>query len=1545
MSQLINSIPQSSPDAKRALLARLLKENANAPKSFPLSFAQQRLWFLDQLEPNSSVYNMSTTVRLEGQLDLAALERSFKEIVRRHESLRTSFAIVDGRPVQFVHPEQTLNIKIIDLETVAEAEREAQVSRMANTEAVRPFDLSQSPLLRVVLFRLGERDHRMTVVMHHIITDGWSMNIFTREVTTLYRAFAAGLPSPLPELPIQYADFAHWQREVLDDEVASAQMDYWKEKLSGELAVLELPQARPRPAVQSHRGASLCVSLSKELTGKLRSLSMKEGATLFMTTLAAFKVLLSRYSGRFDIVLGIPIAGRNRAETQGLIGFFVNTLVLRTDLSGDPTFNELLSRVKETALGAYAHQDVPFERLVDEIAPERSLSHTPLFQVMFDLQNAPLDHRQKVSELSDLKLSPIGNETQSAKFDLSLNLSESRDVISAAMEYNTELFDRETIERMLKHYEMLLEQIVADPEQRISTRSLLTEAERKQLFAWNDSAREFDLGPSVHEMFEAQVERTPEATAVVFGKEQVTYRELNQRANQLANHLRERGVGNEVLVGIMMERSVEMIVCVLGVLKAGGAYLPLDPAYPEQRLSFMLEDAQASLILTERKLAGTLSRSDVDVICIDADTAIADKSVANLPSESGADDLAFVIYTTGSTGKPKGVMIQHDSLMNYIAAANLHYQINENDRFLQFASLSFDAHVEEMYPTLTCGATLVLRSEEMVDSITAFLRECEELKLTVVTLPTAFWHELTARLASDHLRLPPSLRLVILGGERALPDRVHTWHELVGDKVELINTYGPSEGTVIATACRLTKASLRDRLGEVPIGRPIGNVQTYILDQFMQLVPTGIPGELHIAGAGLARGYINRPELTAEKFVRHSFDNGQTTARLYKTGDLACYLPDGNIEFKGRTDQQIKLRGYRIELGEIEVVLSGHPKVRETAVIAREHAPGIKQVVAYLVAAPGHSPSVSELSAYLKQQLPDYMIPSAFMLVDELPFTPNGKVDRLALPSLEPKQLESDTDFVGPHTPVEKVLCDIWAETLRLERVGINDNFFELGGNSIMIIQVIDYALQAGLRLTARSFFENQTIAELAEVVNTTETIEIEQGVVTGPVRLTPIEAWFFDLDLRDLHHFNQRVMLKMRQHFDPVLVEQAIGRLLEHHDALRMRYVFDDGEWQQENAPLDGFTPFTCIDLSEMPAPEQRAAIEREADAVQTSLNLSEGPLMRVVSFKRAEGKRDYMLWIIHHLVVDFVSWRILLEDFLRAYEQLSFGQEVELPAKTTSFQRWADELASHANSEALANEASYWLEAERSEAKPLPRDEVFGANTVESSRTVRARLNAEETQLLLQDGPAILKTSIDDVLLAALSYVLARWTNNRVALVELEGHGREEVVAGVDVTRTVGWFTTLYPALVEISESDDVMDAVANVKASMDRLPNHGIGYGLLKYMSDDKEVVEKLRALPQPEVLFAYFGQPSGSAPDQAFERIASGLSTSNLADRQYVLVVEGSIQDKKLNLSITYSTNLHRESTIEKLVQEMEKELHTIAATVAQKKSRSGGLAVE
>ena len=1035
------------------------------PQRFAVSFAQQRLWVLDQLEPDSAAYNIPISVRLTGALNTGALETALNEVVRRHEVLRTQFALENGEPVQLVLPQVHVGIAAIDVSDLPSSKREARALQLATEETGKPFDLKCAPLLRAALLRLGENEHVFVLTVHHIALDGWSIGTLLGELVTAYTAALRGESSPAPQLPLQYADFAAWQRQKLQGEELERQLSYWKGHLSGAPASVDLPTDRPRPPAQTFSGDSYQLVIERRILERLHDLSRGQGATLFMTLLAAFNILLQRYSGQDDIVVGTPIAGRNRPEFEKLVGLFVNTLVLRTDLSGDPTFAEQLGRVRQAALGAYAHQDLPFERLVEELKPERDLSRNPLFQVMFILQNTPRNELQ----MPGLTAAPFKIANESEKFDLSVNLFETPSGLRATFGYNRDLFDASTVARMAGHFQKLLEELAANPERRISELPLLTEAEKHRLLVeFNHTAVAIPGQHCIHKRLEAQVERTPDSVAVICGDQRLTYAELNRRANQLAHYLQSRGVGPDVLVGICMERSLDLLVGVLATLKAGGAYVPLDPAYPKDRLGYILEDAEASILLTQSGLEDVLPPHRAEIIRLDQPRTAAASSTGNPVSQVKPNHLAYVLYTSGSTGRPKGVQIEHRGLVNFLVAMQQQPGMSADDVVMAITTLAFDISGLELFLPLLTGATIVLATREQAADGHELIDLMERSHATMLQATPATWRMLLEVGWKGNPRLK-----ALCGGEALTADLANQLRPRCG---ELWNMYGPTEITVWASLyrvdCDLEKAA--------PIGRPVANTTMYVLDSRHQPVPVGVRGELYIGGAGVARGYQNRPDLTAEKFISDPFQPG---ARMYRTGDLAAYLPDGNLQFLGRADFQVKVRGFRIELEEIEAVLAKHPAVEQSVVIVREDRPGDRRLVGYVVPKPSQEPGTADLRAHLEQSLPEYMVPGVFVKLAALPLTPNGKVNRRALPAPEWSHVEAAGKGTAKDA-LESMLLKIWCSVLGIPTIGVEDNFFDLGGHSLLAVRLLSEVEKVvGRRIPLATLFRGATVQALAQLL------------------------------------------------------------------------------------------------------------------------------------------------------------------------------------------------------------------------------------------------------------------------------------------------------------------------------------------------------------------------------------------------------------------------------------------------------------------------------
>ncbi|HLM57759.1 MAG TPA: amino acid adenylation domain-containing protein, partial [Pyrinomonadaceae bacterium] len=1510
----------------------------------PLSHNQKSLWFMHHVAPDSAAYNVSFAARIRGGLETEALRRAFQALVTRHPSLRTGFESVDGEPAQHVRERASVFFQTEDARRLDESEL---FGRMG-LEARHRFDLADAPLLRVFLFGRAADEHVLLLVAHHLVVDFWSLSVLMRELGELYDAEVDGRPPALEPPASRYADYVGWQREWLESAEGEGQRSFWLERLSGELPALDLPTDYPRPAVQSYRGASWPLRLDARLTEKLKALARSNDVTLYVLLLAAFETLLYRHTGQRELLVGTPTAGRGSAGLRNAVGYFVNTVALRAKLSAEMSFEELLAQARHNALEAFSHQDYPFELLVKQLQPVRDASRAPIFQAMFALHRAQRPEEQALAAfalgeagaevtLGGLRLESMALDQRAAQFDLSLTAAEVGGGLAASFEYCTELFAAPTIERMAGHFRVLLEGIVAAPSRPLADLPLLTRAEREQLLGeWNDIRTAPHAGALVHELFERQAAQRPEQAAVVGAAGRLSYGELNSRADGLARHLRARGVGPNVVVALCAERSTEMLVGLLGILKAGGAYVPLDPSYPPARLAFMLEDTASPFLLTQRKFAAAFESSPAEVILLDEGWPPVERGGDGQPRvEVGGENLAYVIYTSGSTGRPKGVMISHGALAHFIRTVTDEYKISPDDRMLQFASLSFDISVEEIFSSLTTGATLVLRDDEATASPLSLLRLCREHRVTLVNLPTAYWHQLAAVLTPADWDLAETVRLVVTGSEKLQPERLAQWRAAVRGRTRLVDAYGPTEATVGSTICDLdgvTGASDPGR--KISIGRPLRHAQAYVLDARLRPVPVGVAGELHLGGHALSQGYLKRPALTAAAFIPHPF--GETPgARLYRTGDLARFLPDGNIEYLGRLDGQVKVRGFRIEPGEIERALVRHERVREAAVVVGAEG-GEKRLVAYLVADTPEPPAIRDLRQHLKESLPAYMLPSAFVFLDSLPLTPGGKVDRRALPAPERSGSGTAQEFAAPQTELERGLAGIWADALRLERVGLHDNFFELGGDSILIIQIVARARAAGINLSATRMFECQTVAELAAAAGTTP------SAAGGEAPLTPIQRWFFEQEFEDADHWNTALLLEAKAPARPELLERALSLLLARHDSLRLRFVREGEGWRQFVAEPSE-TPFSLrrVDLSAVPEGEQAAAVEAVAAETQARLSLAEGRMLRAVLFELGETRAPRLLLVAHYLATDGVSWGILSEELGVAYARLQRGEGVELPPKTTPFKTWAERLDEHARSAAARQGAEYWAGLAGKECKGLPVDRAGGAALEDSTRVVSISLSAAETHALLHDAPPVYHAQVNDVLLTALVAAFARWTGEGALLVDLEGHGREELFAGVNLSRTVGRFANVFPVLLRLEEPFTPGPALKSVKEQLRAVPGQGAGYGVLRYSDGAPDLKAALASAPPAQVSFNYLGRVD-RAPESAsgWTLAGGGVGTTRgrRSRRTHLLEVNAGVYDGELRLDWSYSRDLHDRATVERLAAD---HLETLRAIVAHCLSPEAG----
>ncbi|MFB4366228.1 MULTISPECIES: plipastatin non-ribosomal peptide synthetase PpsC [Bacillus] len=1479
-------------------LAAVIREGTDSPykaikpaekqETYPVSSAQKRIYVLQQLEDGGTGYNMPAVLELEGKLNPERMDRAFKELIKRHESLRTSFEQdAGGDPVQRIHDEAPFTLQTTVLGARTEQEAAAAF--------IKPFDLSQAPLFRAQIVKVSDERHLLLVDMHHIISDGVSVNILIREFGELYNN------RKLPALRIQYKDYAVWQEGFKTGDAYKTQEEYWLKQLEGELPVLDLPADHARPPVRSFAGDKVSFTLEPEVASGLHKLARENGSTLYMVLLAAYTAFLSRLSGQEDIIVGSPIAGRPHKDLEPILGMFVNTLALRTRPEGGKPFVQYLQEVRETALEAFEHQDYPFEELVDKLELTRDMSRNPLFDVMFVLQNMD----QESLELDELCLKPAANNGhQTSKFDLTLYAQEQpHGLLTFQMEFSTDLYKKKTIEKWLQYFINMLLSIIKDNKAALGTINILNEDETHYLIhELNRTKIDYPRNETISRLFEMQAEQTPNAVAIVSDTQVFTYEDLNSWANQIASVLQIKGVGPDSVVALLTGRTPELIAGMLGILKAGGAYLPIASDLPVERIAYMLSDSGAALLLQSEKTEKQLLDIECEQIIIE-DIQKQGKT-KNVDSSAGPHSLAYIIYTSGSTGKPKGVMIEQRSVIRLVKNSN-YITFTPEDRLLMTSSIGFDVGSFEIFGPLLNGAALHLSDQQTFLDSHQLKRYIEHQGITTIWLTSSLFNHLT----EQNEQTFSQLKHLIIGGEALSPSHVNRIRN-VCPEVSIWNGYGPTENTTFSTCLHIQKTYELS----IPIGRPVGNSTAFILNQWGVLQPVGAVGELCVGGDGVARGYLGRPDLTKEKFVPHPFAPGD---RLYRTGDLARWLPDGTIEYVGRIDDQVKVRGYRVELGEIESALRQIDGVKEAAVLARTAQTGSKELFGYISVKAGTN--AEQVRSLLARSLPNYMIPAYIIEMETLPLTSNGKLNRKALP--EPNFTSKQT-YAPPRNDLEDQLVLIWQEVLGIQRIGIEDSFFELGGDSIKALQVSARLGRYGLSLQVSDLFRHPKIKDLSPFICKSERI-IEQGSVQGDVPWTPVQQWFFSQDIEERHHFNQSVMLFHSGRLSENALRPALKKLAEHHDALRMVYRNDGKRWIQINQGIHESQLYSLrtSDLSQSESGWE-TQIKQEVADLQQSINLQEGPLLHAALFKTLTG--DYLFLAIHHLVVDGVSWRILLEDLSAGYQQAAAGQTIQLPPKTDSYQEYARRIQEYAQSSKLIREEAYWRSVEEQQAAELPYEIPHHLNIDSSKRdSLSFSLTEADTAVLLQNVNYAYGTDTQDILLTAASLAICEWTGGSKLRIAMEGHGREHILPELDISRTVGWFTSMYPALISFeNHRDELGTAVKTVKDTLGRIPNKGVGYGMLKYLTHPEN--KSITFSKTPEISFNYLGQFNDIERQDTFRpsSLGSGKDITHTWKREQIIEMSAMAADKKLHFNLSYPPARFHRNTMEQLINRIE-----------------------
>lgn len=1485
-------------------------EPADQRDVYPLSFSQKRLYALHQLADDSTGYNMPAVLELRGNLDRQRLRSVLTELVNRHEALRTVFVLDRGEPVQIIHPEMAFDLKELEMES-------EQMLESAIESFIKPFDLSSGPLFRACVITMGNNRGFLLLDMHHIIADGVSMSTLVQEFTDLY------CEKELPALNLHYKDFAVWQQEKYPKELYKKQEAYWLDQLGGSLPVLELPLDKTRPRLPDFSGGTIEVNIDKDTADELHRLMVETGTTLYMILLAVYSILLSKLSGQEDIVVGSPAAGRPHADLERVIGMFVNTLAMRSQPEGHKTFSSYLQDIRHLALTAYEHQDYPFEELADKLDTHREVNRNPLFDAMLVLQSSE-DFQFEVPGLS---ISSVTPKHDISKFDLTLHAEEHSGGIHCRFEYSTALFEEETIARWASHFIELVKSVTADTKMRISEMQLLPAAERNLLLEKMGQYAAYPRNENIVSLFEKQAAEHPEHLAVVYGHSQLTYRDLNEKAERTAAMLIKQGVRTGDIVGLMLDRSPDMIIGILSILKAGGAYLPIDPEYPQERISFMLNDSGAEMLLTER---GQNKPADYNGPILYINEVENDSIPADLKIQTLADQPAYVIYTSGTTGQPKGVIVEHRNVISLLKHQNLPFKFGHEDVWTLFHSYCFDFSVWEMFGALLNGSTLVVVSKETARDTHAFRLLLKKERVTVLNqTPTAFYglmHE--DQNHTDRL----NIRYVIFGGEALQSCMLQSWNKKYPD-TDLINMYGITETTVHVTFKKLSAADIAKNKSN--IGRPLSTLQAYVMDAHMNLQPIGVPGEMYIGGEGVARGYLNRDELTADRFVPNPYLPGD---RLYRTGDLAKRLSNGELEYLGRIDDQVKVRGHRIELGEIQAALLQLPIVKEAAVITRTDEQGQAAIYAYIVTKDQQAANASEIRTSLKTMLPDFMLPARLIQIDSIPLTVNGKLDQKALP--EPEKHAYTADDIRPKNEIEKVMAEIWEELLDVEELGVSANFFELGGDSIKALQVCARLKQRGFETTVREMFEHQTLGELSARVRKAVHV-IDQSPVEGEITWTPIQQWFFSQSL-EIHHFNQSVMLYRTERFDETALKKVLKSLVIHHDALRIVCRYENGRPVQISRGIDlpdkKLYALELFDVKDN-LTEAHNRIKEAASQMQEHMRLETGPLLHAGLFRTENG--DHLFLTIHHLVVDAVSWRILFEDFSTAYKQAVSGETIKLPQKTDSYLTYSQSIADYSKSRQMQREAAYWDERENRHIQPIPKDNEAAPNTFKDTEVIDFNLSRHHTELLLTAANKAYSTEMNDILLTALGLALQQWTGYDQFKISMEGHGRESYLEDIDISRTVGWFTSIYPVWLDMSHSDHknkderLGHLIKQTKDMLHRIPHKGAGYGVLKY-TNKKWDSEK----GSPDISFNYLGQFDQHIQSKAFEvsDIKPGNEISPNWERPHALDISGAVSSGCLNMHMIYNRLQFEKKTIQTFAGHFKQTLENIIEHCTGKENR-------
>jgi bacitracin synthase 3 len=1446
--------------------------------TYKVSHAQKRLWVLDKMLNGISPYNIAHTYRVKGELNINALEKSIQIIISRHEILRTTFIEKNGEPVQKVN--HKINFKLNNIDFSKKKNKDVLIKHYVESETTFQFDLSKELLIRVILIKESKNSYILVINIHHIIFDGWSTSIFINELSELYNTLVKNTKPTLDILNIQYKDYSNWHNNLLKNEEIQIHKNYWLKKLGGELPILNLPTDKPRPIQQTFVGNNLTFSFNKDLTKRIKDYSIKHGVSQYIVLQAITKILLSKYTNQEDIIIGSINAGRNHPDLENQIGFYVNTLVLRDEIKSNESFDQIIEKVKNTTYEAFEHQIYPFDKLVEDLKIEKDMSRSAIFDVMMIMQN---NEESDLTKINNLNIEEYPTDYKISKFDITISFYENKDNLQCNIGYNTDLFNKEFIERMCEHTLELSTNIIKNPEEQISKIDMLTAEEKKNILnLFNNTNFNYSTNTTIAEMFEQQVKRTPDNIAVIFEDKRLTYKELNQKANMLADHLRDKyTIKPDDLIAVMMERNEWMIIAILAILKSGAGYVPIDPKYPAERIEYILNDSNVKTLLVDRdKLDFKINSENI------TNSEIYTRKISNLKKINNERSIAYVIYTSGTTGNPKGVMVEHKNFINLIHSHTQILKDKVGTRATQIAGIGFDAMAFEVWPCLTTGGSLYIVNEENKLDPNKLIDWISKNKIEISFQPTP----LTEQLLKMNWPKNHKLKSLLTAGDKlsSYPNKNH--------KFDLYNLYGPTEDTVWSTYYNVPKIeNITNKYKSPFIGKPTPNKYIYILDKNNNLQPIGIPGELYIGGAGLARGYINRDDLTKEKFVDNPFRSGE---KMYRSGDLAKWTEDGNIEFLGRVDFQVKIRGFRIELGEIESSLIKHKYIDDSLVIARDNEFNVKELVAYIVSK--DKVDVEEVRNFLKNLLPDYMVPAYFVVLNKFPLNANGKIDRKALPQPEIKL----DKYKSASNDLELKLLNIAKGLLGIKKLGVNNNLFHVGLDSIKAIQFVSRSQKEGIKFSVSDIFKFMTIENLCPNVQLVKNTRKNTKEITGTVKLTPIQKWFFyHSTIKSINQFNQYVLFEMNDNVEEEIFQQTMEKLIEHHDALRMKYIIKKNNVEQFNKPIEknSFILDTFI-------VRNKSEVEKVLEQQSKKLNLEKGELVKAAVFTTKTKK--YLSIIIHHLVIDGVSWRILLEDFEEIYKSIKNKDKLNLFSKTTSFKEWSSKIQSYSQGKKLKNEKLYWNQIVNNKIKKLPIDFKVAKNALNNKDYLSFNLSKKLTKELIKDSNSVYDTEINDLLLSALVITLNDWSKETKFMINLEAHGREDIFDNVDVSRTVGWFTTFYPIILKSCKA--ISENIIATKQQLRNIPNKGIGYGILKYISQEKYNIH-------PEISFNYLGEINTNSSDsKLLQKVSLGGSGYDVQSKQNMIEFNSKIDSSaELVTSILFNLNTYKPSTIRKL----------------------------